>query len=385
LECALGKSDLRANGALDNILPYLIKDETLKGTLSLTSNFFDLNPWMEGESQQLTAVELPDKIEFTLNSSFQEVRLDKLSMKNVRGMLVLKDRALHLMDLNMNLLGGSLLANGAYSTPQNQPPHSFFELKMDDFNIGQTFESFLTVQKFAPIAKSVNGNFGASLTLNSDLEQTLIPVWSTLSSRGALRIGKAVIEDFTPLTKISALLNLEKLKRVVVENITPSYKIREGRFHLEPLSFTAENVNFVISGSNGIDQLLDYSVKIRVPSKDLNQQANAAISQLANKKIDLLQGEYVDLVGYVRGNIADPEIKFSTAEVVKGAAAQVTSALQQQAQTQKAVLADTVNVEVEKRKQEAEKFKQAALDSARREAERLKDEAKKKLKKLFKP
>jgi hypothetical protein len=385
LECALGQSDLRANGTLDNILPYLMKDETLKGTLVLNSNFFDLNPWLEGESQQLTAVELPDKIEFTLNSSFQEIRFDKLSMKNVRGMLVLKDRTLHLMDLNMNLLGGSLLANGAYSTPKNQPPKSFFELEADNFNIGQTFESFLTVQKFAPIAKSVNGNFGASLTLSSDLEQTLIPVWNTLNSRGALRIGKAVIEDFTPLTKMAALLKLEKLQRVVVENITPSYKIRDGRFHLEPLSFTAENVNFMISGSNGIDQLLDYSVKIRVPSKDLNQQANAAISQLANKKIDLLQGEYVDLVGYVRGNIADPEIKFSTAEVVKGAAAQVTSALQQQVQTQKAALADTVNVEIEKRQQELEKLRQAAADSARRETERLKEEAKKKLKKLFKP
>jgi len=385
LECVLGQSDLRANGTLDNILPYLIKDETLKGMLALTSNFFDLNPWLEGESRQLTAVELPDKIEFTLNSSFQEVRLDKLSMKNVRGMLVLKDRALHLMDLNMNLLGGSLLANGAYSTPKNQPPHSFFELKMDDFNIGQTFESFLTVQKFAPIAKSVNGNFGASLTLASDLEQTLMPVWGTLSSRGALRIGKAVIEDFAPLTKMSALLKLEKLKRVVVENIAPSYKIRDGRFHLEPLSFTAGNVNFLISGSNGIDQALDYSVKIRVPSRDLNQQANAAISQLANKKIDLLQGEFVDLAGYVRGSIVDPEIKFSTADVVKGAAAQVTSVLQQEVQTQKAVLADTVNVELEKRKQELEKLRQAAADSARRETERLKEEAKKKLKKLFKP
>jgi hypothetical protein len=90
-------------------------------------------------------------------------------------------------------------------------------------------------------------------------------------------------------------------------------------------------------------------------------------------------------VGYVRGNIADPEIKFSTAEVVKGAAAQVTSALQQQVQTQKAALADTVNVEIEKRQQELEKLRQAAADSARRETERLKEEAKKKLKKLFKP
>lgn len=385
LECSLGQSDLRANGTLDNVLSFLLKEAPLKGTLMLTSHFFDLNPWMEGESQQLTAIELPDKIEFTLNSSFQEVRYANLRLQNVRGLLVLKDRTLHLMDLNMNLLGGSVLANGGYGTPKGKPPHSFFELKVTDFDIGQTFENFLTVQKFVPIAKSIKGNFGASFSLATDLDQTLTPVWGTLNSRGALQIGKAVIADFKPLTMMSELLKLEKLKKLGIENINPSYKIRDGRFYLEPLSFTAENTNFVVSGSNGIDQSLDYSVKIRVPSKELNKQANTAISQIANKNIDLLQGEAIDLVGSIRGSVTDPVVKFSTADLIKGVAAQATNVVKKEIQAQQAALTDTVNVEIEKRKQELEKAKQAAADSIRRETERLKEEAKKKLKKLFKP
>jgi hypothetical protein len=385
LVCYLGTSDLRANGTLDNLLPYLLSDQTLQGTLSLNSKFFDLNPWMAGESGTLRAVELPDKIEFALNSAFQEVQYEKLKIQNVRGLLVLKDRTLHLMDLNMNLLNGSLTANGAYSTPKNKPPHSFFDLKINELSFGQTFESFLTVQKFAPIAKSLKGNFSANLQLATDLDSSLTPVWSALNSKGALRIANAAIADFKPLTKMAEFIKMEKYKTLALQDLNPSYKIRDGRFYLEPLSFKVENTDFVVSGSNGIDQSLDYSVKLRVPAKELNTQANAVVGQLFNKKVDLLQNDYVDLIGSIGGTFGDPQVKFSGRELVKGATAQVAGALQQQVQGQKSALADTVNVELEKRRQELEKIRQAAADSAKKEAERLKEEAKKRLRNLFKP
>jgi hypothetical protein len=170
-----------------------------------------------------------------------------------------------------------------------------------------------------------------------------------------------------------------------VENINPSYKIRDGRFYLEPLSFKVENTEFVVSGSNGINQSLDYSIKLRVPATAMNAQANAAVSQLLGKQVDLLKAEYVDLVGYVKGTVGDPEVKFSAADIVKGATAQVAEIARQRVQAKKAALADTVNEEIEKQKLEAERLKQAAADSVKKEAERLKEEAKKKLKKLFKP
>jgi hypothetical protein len=385
LVCYLGKSDIEANGTLDNLLPYLMSDQTLQGTLSLNSKFFDLNPWMAGESSGLQAVTLPDKIEFTLNSAFQEVLYEKLKIQNVRGMLVLKDRTLHLMDLNMNLLNGSVTANGSYSTPANKPPYSSFDLKINELSFGQTFESFLTVQKFAPIAKSLQGNFSANLQLGTDLDSTLTPVWSTLDSKGALRIANAAIADFKPLTKMAEFIKMEKYKTLALQNLNPSYKIRDGRFFLEPLNFKVGNTDFAVVGSNGIDQSLDYSVKLRVPAKELNAQANAVVSQLFNKKLALLQNDYVDLVGSIRGTFSDPQVKFSGRELVKGATAQVTDVLTQQLQNKKTVLADTVDTELEKRKQELEKMKQAAADSAKKEAERLKEEAKKRLKKLFKP
>ncbi|HEX9973689.1 MAG TPA: hypothetical protein VGD14_16570, partial [bacterium] len=185
-QALLGKGDISASGSLDNIFSYILNNETLKGTMTVTSTFFDLNPWIEGESKAFQVIEVPGRIDFTLNSTFTEVLFGKLKISNANGLVKLKDNKLHLMDLNLKLLNGSVLANGTYETPNPTSAHSFFGLKISDFSIAAAFENFLTVQKFVPIAKSVQGNFGANLELVSDLDSTLTPVDKSLNSRGSL-------------------------------------------------------------------------------------------------------------------------------------------------------------------------------------------------------
>jgi hypothetical protein len=217
------------------------------------------------------------------------------------------------------------------------------------------------------------------------LDSTLTPVAKTLSSLGSLRIANASLQDFKPLTRMAEVLKLDRLKQLALVDLKPSYKIRDGRFFLEPVGFKVGNMAFIVSGSNGIDQSIDYAVKLRVPAQEMNAQTNAFVNNLLNQKVDLLQNDYVDLLGNLGGSVNDPQVKFSAADVVKGAAAQVTSLLSQKAGEQKAVVTDTVNAELAKQREELDKMKQAAADSAKKEADRLKEEAKKKLRSLFKP
>ena len=386
LNCQLGNSDVQADGTLDNFLPYLLNDQTLQGTLSLQSRFFDLDPWMAGESSKLSAVALPDNIEFILNSVFQEVKYAKMEIQNVRGTMRLKDRTLHMDDVGMNMLNGSVVMNGRYSTPPDKPVNIVFALKVTEVNIGQTFENFVTVQKFAPIAQNLEGNFSSNLQFTIDVDASLMPIFGTLDSKGGLRIANAALAGFTPLIKLAEALKLEQYKQLVLKDLKPSFYIRTGRFFLEPFSFTAANTEFVVSGSYGIDQTMDYSLKMRVPSKELNQQANALVNNLLNKKIDPLQNEYVDLTGFIKGTLKDPQVKISGADIVKGATAQATDLLKQQLEKRKKAAMDSLaDGALAKPKAAADSLRRAAADTVKSETERLKAEAKKKLKKLFKP
>jgi len=384
LQALMGKSDISATGLLDNVLPYLLKGETLTGHLTVNSSFFDLNPWLESPSQQLTAIELPAGIDFILNSTFKEVLFGKLKIADVSGMLTLKEKTLHLIDLNMNLLNGSLVANGTYSKLKDKPAHSFFGLKISHLSISEAFQNFETVQKFVPIAKNLQGNFGANLDLITDFDSTLTPVFRSVNSSGSLIIQKLLVENFKPLEVLADILKMEKLKKLAIENIRPSYTIRDGRFNLAPFNFKADNTTFLVSGSNGIDRSMDYLMELMIPAKELNNQTNLVINNIFNKKLDILQEDHIILDISFKGTIDKPDVNVSGRDILKGTTGKMIDIAKQEILNKKVVLVDTVRTEIEKQKSQLEQQKKEAEARAKSEQERLKKEAENKLKNLFK-
>lgn len=362
-QALLGKSDIVATGSLEHVLPYLLKGQTLKGYLTVRSTFFDLNPWLEkkpGQSQNRTSIELPAGINFLLNTTVKEALFGKLKITNISGMLALKDKMLHLMDLNMNVFNGSLIANGTYGKPKNRPAHSFFSLKINDFSIGEAFQNSLTVQKFVPIAKSIQGNFGANLELVTDLDSTLTPVFRMLNSSGSLMIQKVLIDNFKPLDVVADILKMDKLRTLIVENIEPTYSIRDGRLNLAPLNFKIENTEFLIAGSNGFDRSMDYLMKLKIPAKELNNQTNAIINNIFDNKLDLLQEDHVVLDVSFKGTIDKPNVKVSGRDVIKGATDKLIDIAKQEILKRNVMLPDTVKTEIEKQKNQFEQAKKEA-------------------------
>jgi hypothetical protein len=250
-----------------------------------------------------------------------------------------------------------MIANGTYGKLKNAPAHTFIGLKMNNFSIGETFQNLLTVQKFVPIAKSIQGNFGANLELVTDLDSTLTPVYRTLNSKGSLIIQKLLIENFKPLDVVADLLKMEKLRKLVIENIEPSYTIRDGRLNLAPLNFKSGNIEFMVAGSNGMDRSMDYLMKLIIPAKELNNQTNVMINNIFNKKLDLLMEDHVVLDISFKGTIEKPDVNVSGRDILKGSADRLIDIAKEEILKQKVSLPDTVKTEIEKLKLKLKQLK----------------------------
>ena len=90
-DAKLGKSDIQASGAIDNILAYFSPKKTMTGTLKVRSNYFDANEWLTEETpapagatpqQPVTPVagettaagERPfDRFDFTMDAKMNEI------------------------------------------------------------------------------------------------------------------------------------------------------------------------------------------------------------------------------------------------------------------------------------------------------------------------
>jgi len=383
LDLKFGQSDIRAEGALENIIGFVIADQVLTGNLNLNSTFCDLNPWlaMDTTSQTLTPIELPDKVEFAMKANFGTVNYDKMVLTGVAGDLLLKNKVLTLKNLSANTLEGSISTSGSYSYLPPQYAHIDFDMNISSMSIPEMYKTFVTIQKAAPLANNLKGELSGQIKLNSDLGDSLMPVWDSLSSQGSLHIPQAKIENLEALNKIADALKIAELRNPTLYDFKPSYHISDGRFYLHPVSFKLGEYQVSASGSNGFDKSLDYKLSIQVPAAAAKKQANQAISQLIKQDISLLSDETVVVDIKVKGTVQDPKIETSLAEIVKGTADQLKQAALKEAEEKRKQLEQQAKTELERKKKEAEEKLKAELDKKKKEEE---EKLKNKLKGLFK-
>jgi hypothetical protein len=379
LNVQIGKSDLRAEGELENMISYVLSDGTIRGNLRLTSNHFDVNPFMtdkeiettaQADTVQVKAASIPSRVNFTLNSDFKTLIYDNLTLNNVKGTIIIADERLTLRNLSMNTLGGNLVADGYYHAPEGTTPDIMFNLNINNLGFKEAYGSFVTVQRFAPMAKYIDGNFTSKLTLTSSLDENMQPVWESFNSSGSFTILNAAIKGFKPLETVGEKLNLDALKNPSLDKVATSFTIKDGRFIVSPFDFKVLNYNVTAAGSNGIDQSIDYVLGVEVPVSSLQQQGNKAISGILGRDVQAIKANTVEVKANIRGTIDNPTVSTSAGNIAGEAVQQVQEQVKQEVQQQ-----------IEEKKEEVKQEVQKQADTLQ---QKVKTEAEKKLKDLFK-
>ncbi len=388
LSVSLGKSDISGSGRIDNIMSYMLTDAELRGSLSLASNYFNLNPWLgldgkatpsAGAAAQAPAPqaapgttdrnpELPDKVDFTMSGNFKEIIYDNLTLRNVKGAIALKNKVMTMQNASMDMLGGSMTMSGTYDTRVPERPKSKFAMSVKNFGIAESFNAFTTLQSFTPFLAYMKGSFDASTSLETELTSDLEPILPTLGSVGSLLVEKIRIEGFKPFVQAASLLNIAELSNPTLVGVTPKYEIRNGRFFLPPMNFKLGKYPAKVSGSNGLDKTLDYVMTITLPVGGLQKQTNTALSKLLKTDISAMKSSTVDVAVLIKGTVDNPQISTSLADVVQSQIDDAAKALEEVAKQR---------LEEEKRKiEEKLKEEEAKLREKARQAE---DEAKRKI------
>jgi hypothetical protein len=330
----IGSSDLQAKGAIDNLISYAFRDDTLRGTAAVHSRRFNLDEWRSGKGD-LQIIPVPPKIDFALDVTVDELNYDKLKMANVRGKLRIKDERAILEDLRMNTLGGELGLSGSYDTKNLAKPAFDVGLKMLKVNIPAAFQAFTTVQMLAPVAKYASGQVTTDLHLSGGLSKNMMPIFSGLSGKGTLQTNNVALRDFPAMNKIVDVTKLQILNNPTMQAVKTAFQIKDGRLLLQPFNVKVGGMTMNVAGSNGIDQSMEYNLGLKVPKSLLGGGANQAISSLASKTgVNLSAASEIPLGIQLGGTVTNPTVKADVGSVTSS----VTSGAQQavkQAVTQK--------------------------------------------------
>ncbi len=373
----IGSSDMHLQGKMDNILPYALKDKTLKAKFNFTSNNLNAGDLMSddtpeatenADTAQLTAFEIPANIDFLLNSNLKKIKYDNLIITDLVGDIILKDSKAMFRDVKMNMLDGSMNMRGTYDSKVLKQPKVDFNLGIKNFNIPAAFEAFNTVKQLAPIAKNTNGKFSLDFDFKTDLDYNLNPNYKTLNGEGKFKSKEISISKSKALSKLAAVTKWKKLENPSLNDVDLQFKIKNGNITVNPTTMKFGNSEVEFGGSQNLDRSIDYKIGMNIPRKELGAAINNLADNLIAKtgnKVNL--AENIKMNVFVKGSLDEPKFSLSGSD---GKGGGVKEQVKEKAKTAAKDEAKKVIDKVDTKSKEM-------IEKAKKEADKIRAEAKK--------
>lgn len=314
LAAKTGESDFNLNGKLTNYLPYFLKDKTLQGSFNLQSNYMNFNELASlmaedstattASSDSLVAFQVPGNLDLSFRSQIAKATFDKLDIRNIDGMIIVKNKILQLQKLNMNMLNGELIIDGNYVSSETSQPDFDFNIQVKSFEIPQTFQSFSTMQRYAPIASKSTGQLSSQIKFKGKLDKHLSVIPTSLTGSGLLSTQNLQIADSQTFDQIKNFIKSEKLKNVKVEDFTSNFKIDQGNLLVNPFNTKIADQEVTVSGQVLVDRTMSLDLAFKVNKNDLNADILKGLNFLpGSENISKL-----DVGVTVKGDMKSPKV-----------------------------------------------------------------------------
>ncbi|MDR0871897.1 MAG: AsmA family protein [Prevotellaceae bacterium] len=369
LDMKMGNSDFQANGKLENYIAYILKDETLKGELNLTSTLINVNDFTGEDdaaapAQQETAkpaettaastdtaaIEVPKNISFKLNANIKKVTFDNIVLDNVKGIIRTENGKLSFNNIAMNAFGGAMNADGFYSTEDPTNPNVDMKLKISDVLYTEIYKQMDMVKQLAPIFENMSGKFSLDFDFVSQLDNTMSPVYNSINGNGVLTSKDLSVSNLKALDALSGALKNDKLKTLSAKDVKIKFTVKDGRVATEPFDIKTPYADLQVSGSTGLDQTIDYKTDIVLPQSLLN----------GVKLPENVKDIKMKVTANIGGTFTKPTVKLGAAETLGN--------LKDLAKEE---LKSKVNEGIDKLLAEAQKQKAALISVAQKQGDNL--------------
>jgi hypothetical protein len=382
-QAKIGQSDVEAQGTLENYLLYFLKGENLKGSLTVKSNQINVDELMQFMTQEQessrsgenskTALKLPKNIEFYIKSTVSTIKYQNFKLTSAKGALKLSPQKMDFEDFSFKLLESSFNTNGFYSNLYDKNPLTNINFEIKELDIPKAFTHFTTFKKLVPFAAAATGKVNLQFSLISNLNQDMSPNLNTIQSIGELELINVSLKGSEVLNKTADLVKFQALKNLELKPTKINYHISNGRLKVKPFLLQTNVGKINVSGSNGLDQSLDYQLALELPSNLISEGAKSGINKELSK---LGLGINVDAVAkfikpsiLIKGNFNRPLLSLGINQATNGnEQSNIPTTIKEVAKVE-------INKQVDKAKQEAKIQAENIQKQARIAAENLKTEA----------
>ena len=408
MDLNMGASDLQMHGELSNFIPYVFDDQVVSGSLNVKSSLLDVNEMLpetaadtarakpvageataektpEAEPDEAAnatpeesaagpaAFRIPENIDFDLILDLKKVHYQDMVVENIRGAMQVTEGTARLEGLDLEVLDGSVRTSGLVDTRGTYPDVDLV-LDINDVDIPAAYETFVTVERLAPVAKYCRGTANVKMRYQSLLDAKFTPLFSTINGNGRLFTKDLQIYNLKSFVRLSEILKNEKFRNMAPDEVDLQFTVLDGRVMVEPFDVDFDDSRITVSGSHGIDLTMDYLLDMEIAKSDLGEGAAELMQGIgalaAGAGLQIPQSDVVKVKAWIRGTFGDPQITTDLSANLRSGGETVKNAVEEEVREKLEEVEEDVREEAGER---ADKI----ISEAEREAERIIGEARK--------
>ena len=315
----IGDNDLTLDSQFENYLAFAFKGKTLRGNLNVKSNHLNLNDFMVADSTEVAespetatdstaatgVIQIPENIDFRMQTHLKEVLMDKMKFQDINGLLIVKNQKVEMQNLSLQTMGGSVVANGAYATPENSNPLMDGSFALNDISFAQAYRELDVVKQLAPIFNALKGTFSGKIQMNAPLDKTMSIETASLQGSGRLSTKDLSLSGVKFIDQVADIVKKPSLKDIKVDNLNMEFTITDGRITTQPFNLHLGDYTMNLSGSTGLDQTIDYKGKITLPATVGGKTRQSTVDM------------------NIKGTFSSPKVSIDMASIAKNIAGQI--------------------------------------------------------------
>lgn len=328
LNATIGQTDISASGNIQNLIPWVMAKQDLKGHFDVRSNTFNVNDFMASEDTSLKekssgsnsqvseeGIKIPDFLDVTIDFIVNKVIYDNVLLENTKGTVRIVDETAILSNVTSKAFGGDLAFSGNVSTKQATPTFTM-NLDLQEIDIDESFGKLALLKYIAPIANALDGDINTTLNLSGQLNKNFTPNLKTLVGSAFAQILTAEVSpEKTPLlSKLGEQVKFLNMDKLSLRNVSTALDFNNGKIVVKPFNFEVQGIKITARGSHGLDKSIDYNVTMDVPAKYLGGEVNKLLAKLDPDETEKMT---VMIPVTLKGTMIQPQININTQTAVK--------------------------------------------------------------------
>ena len=337
-----GSTDMNATGTIQNLIPFIMSKEDLKGRFNVQSKVFNLNDFAVAETSNTSKssgtntpatgtkkVQIPDFLDASLNFQADKIIYDNLELTNAKGTVTIANEEAQISGLNSGIFGGDAGLSGNVRTRDGQPTFDM-TLDLSSIDIDRSFKELDMLKGLAPIAKALQGALNTKINLKGQLDENFSPILSTIAGDAFAQLITAEIKpDQMPLLALlDSKLEFLNLDKINLDKLQTKLTFDNGQVQVNPFDFKVKDINVNVSGGHSFENVMNYSLKLGIPARYLGSDVSGLLSKLTAQEKESIS---VDLPVSLSGSFAAPKVNINTQAAVGSLTSKIVEIQKQRA------------------------------------------------------